>query len=29
MAEDALGSGLAGQKLSEFIDFTQLMRGDA
>jgi anthranilate phosphoribosyltransferase len=26
MAEDALGSGLAGQKLSEFIDFTQLMR---
>ncbi len=28
MAEDALGSGQAGQKLAEFIDFTQLMRGD-
>jgi anthranilate phosphoribosyltransferase len=27
MAEDALASGLAAQKLSEFIDFTQLMRG--
>ena len=28
MAEDALGSGQAGQKLAEFIDFTQLMRGE-
>lgn len=27
MAEDALASGLALQKLNEFIDFTQLMRG--
>ena len=27
MEEDALASGLAAQKLSEFIDFTQLMRG--
>ena len=25
MAEDALASGLAAQKLREFIDFTQLM----
>ena len=29
MAEDALASGLAAQKLSEFIDFTQLMRQEA
>mgnify|MGYP001946588329 CR=1 FL=1 len=27
MAEDAIGSGQARQKLDEFIDFTQLMRG--
>lgn len=27
MAEDALGSGLAAEKLKEFIDFTQLIRG--
>ena len=27
MAEDAIGSGQALQKLDEFIDFTQLMRG--
>ncbi|MEZ5504425.1 MAG: anthranilate phosphoribosyltransferase, partial [Pseudomonadales bacterium] len=27
MAEDALASGLAGEKLQQFIDFTQLMRG--
>ena len=26
MAEDALASGLAGEKLKQFIDFTQLMR---
>ena len=29
MAEDALGSGQAAQKLQEFIDLTQLMRGEA
>lgn len=28
MAEDALASGLAAQKLQSFIDFTQLMRGE-
>ena len=28
MAEDALASGLAAQKLDEFISFTQLMRGE-
>ncbi len=28
MAEDALASGLAAQKLQEFIDFTQLMRSE-
>jgi anthranilate phosphoribosyltransferase len=27
MAEDALASGLAAEKLQQFIDFTQLMRG--
>jgi anthranilate phosphoribosyltransferase len=27
MAEDALASGLAAEKLNQFIDFTQLMRG--
>jgi anthranilate phosphoribosyltransferase len=27
MAEDALASGLAAEKLKQFIDFTQLMRG--
>ncbi len=27
MAEDALGSGLASEKLKQFIEFTQLMRG--
>ena len=26
MAEDALGSGLAAEKLKEFIDFTRLLR---
>jgi len=29
MAEDALASGLAAQKLREFIDFTRLMGGEA
>lgn len=29
MAEDVLASGQAAQKLEEFIDFTQLMRGGA
>lgn len=29
MAEDALASGLAAQKLQQFIDFTQLMRGES
>lgn len=29
MAEDALASGLAAQKLQAFIDFTQLMRGES
>jgi len=27
MAEDALASGLAAEKLKQFVDFTQLMRG--
>jgi anthranilate phosphoribosyltransferase len=27
MAEDALASGLAAEKLSQFVDFTQMMRG--
>jgi len=27
MAEDALASGLAAEKLRQFLDFTQLMRG--
>ena len=27
MAEDALASGLAGEKLSQFVDFTRMMRG--
>jgi anthranilate phosphoribosyltransferase len=29
MAEDVLASGQAAEKLKEFIDFTQLMRGEA
>jgi anthranilate phosphoribosyltransferase len=29
MAEDALASGLAGEKLKQFIDFTQLMRSES
>jgi len=28
MAEDAIGSGQAAQKLDEFVSFTQLMRGE-
>ena len=29
MAEDALASGLAAEKLKQFIDFTQLMRSQS
>ena len=28
MAEDAMASGLAAEKLKEFIEFTRLMRGE-